>query len=102
VNESRVTVIPLTKNDLQILAKKIGYYSKADFIKKETVISSWTERESYGNVESTRTHILLKRKENETEKDYGKMLRRRFLKKMAVISIQINPVSVACIPLFHI
>jgi Fe-S-cluster containining protein len=76
----RPTVLPLTKDDIEIMYKKMGYNSKIDFIKKETIISSWTQRDYYQDqVSSTHTHISLKRKQNETQKDEGKSIRCRFV-----------------------
>jgi uncharacterized protein len=57
----------------------MGYYSEVDFIKKETIISSWAQKESSGRLENTHTHISLKRKRNEKEKDEGKVIRCRFM-----------------------
>ena len=39
--------LPLTKDDIEIIAKKIGYISKAELIKTETRISSWEVRQCY-------------------------------------------------------
>lgn len=38
--------LPLTKDDIEIVARKMGYLSKAEFIGSETRISSWAEQES--------------------------------------------------------
>jgi uncharacterized protein len=76
---NRSNVIPLTKDDIKSLSKRMGYYSKVDFIKKETIISSWAQKEFSGKLENTRTHISLKRKRNENEKDEGKVIRCRFM-----------------------
>src|SRR5712691_9734025 len=40
--------LPLTKDDIEIIAKKMGYLSKAEFIRTETRISSWEEQEAFG------------------------------------------------------
>ena len=45
--------LPLTKDDIEMIAKKMGYLSKAEFIKTETRISSWEEKEAFGNVITT-------------------------------------------------
>ncbi|MGC1927697.1 MAG: hypothetical protein WA667_01875, partial [Candidatus Nitrosopolaris sp.] len=42
--------LPLTKDDIEIIAKKMGYLSKAEFIRTETRISSWEQQEAFGNV----------------------------------------------------
>lgn len=71
--------IPLTKEDIENISKRMGYHSKSDFIKKETIISSWVQKEAYDKFDSIRTNISLKRKRNEIEKDEGKSLKCRFL-----------------------
>jgi uncharacterized protein len=76
---NRSNVIPLTIYDVENLSKRLGYYSKTDFIKKETIISSWAQKESYGRFNSIRTHISLKRKRTEKERDEGKRIKCRFL-----------------------
>jgi len=53
--------LPLTKDDIEIIAKKIGYFSKVEFIRTETRILSWEEQEAFGNVISTLTMLSLKR-----------------------------------------
>jgi Fe-S-cluster containining protein len=57
----------------------MGYYSEVDFIKKETIISSWAQKESSGRLENMHTHISLKRKRNEKEKDERQVIRCRFM-----------------------
>jgi uncharacterized protein len=71
--------IPLTDDDFDILAKKLGYKSKVDFIKNETLISNWKHRESFGFVNTTRTQISLKRKKDESEDEDGTLIPCRFL-----------------------
>ena len=53
--------LPLTKDDIEIIAKKMGYVSKAEFIRTETRISRWDEQETFGNVITTLTMLSLKR-----------------------------------------
>jgi len=53
--------LPLTKDDIEIIAKKMGYVSKVEFIRTETRILSWEEQEAFGNVISTLTMLSLKR-----------------------------------------
>src|SRR5437016_2640211 len=53
--------LPLTKDDIEIIARKMGYLSKAEFIESETRVSSWAEQESFGNVITTLTMLSLKR-----------------------------------------
>ena len=71
--------LPLTKDDIEILTKKLNYYSKIDFLKNETIIATWKHGESYDQTNTTRTQILLKRKEDETEEESGSMIHCRFL-----------------------
>lgn len=71
--------LPLTKDDIAKIAKKVGYDSKAEFVKNETRISSWQEQEAFGNVITTLSMISLKRKKDEREEEDGTPLRCRFL-----------------------
>jgi Fe-S-cluster containining protein len=69
----------LTSDDIKIIAKKIGYDSKAEFVKHETRISSWEEQEAFGNVITTLTMLSLKRKSDEKEEEDGTPITCRFL-----------------------
>jgi len=71
--------LPLTKDDIKIIAKKMGYDSKAEFVKNETRISSWQEQEAFDNIITTLTMISLKRKADEKEEQDGVPLTCRFL-----------------------
>jgi hypothetical protein len=71
--------LPLTKDDISRIAKKVGYDSKAEFVRNETRISSWREQEAFGNVITTLSMISLKRKSDEREEEDGMPLRCRFL-----------------------
>lgn len=71
--------LPLTKDDIKSIAKRIGYDSEAEFIKNETKISSWQEQESFGNIITTLTMLSLKRKADEREEQDGTPLSCRFL-----------------------
>jgi len=71
--------LPLTKDDIEIIAKKMGYLSKAEFIRSEARISSWEEQEAFGNVITTLTMLSLKRKSDEKEEQDGIPLQCRFL-----------------------
>jgi hypothetical protein len=51
--------LPLTKDDIKTIAKKLGYTSKFDFLTNETRISSWTESDTVNNVISTISMISL-------------------------------------------
>ena len=54
--------LPLTKDDISRIAQKVGYTSKAEFVRDETTISSWQEEEPFGNVITTLTMLSLKKK----------------------------------------
>jgi Fe-S-cluster containining protein len=71
--------LPLTKDDITRIAKKVGYVSKAEFVRNETTISSWQEQESFGNVITTLSMLSLKRKKDEKPEEDGTPLRCRFL-----------------------
>jgi uncharacterized protein len=79
--------LPLTKDDIKNIARKMGYYSKVDFIKNETRISSWQEHEAFGNIITTLTMLSLKRKHNETEEQDGTPLPCRFLNEKGSCTI---------------
>ncbi|MDP9197344.1 MAG: YkgJ family cysteine cluster protein [Thermoproteota archaeon] len=71
--------LPLTKDDLSIISRKLGYSSRSAFLKNEARISSWDERGSIGNVITTLSMISLKRKSNEAEDEDGVPIKCRFL-----------------------
>src|SRR5918912_3372096 len=79
--------LPLTKDDIKNIATKMGYCSKAEFIKNETRISSWQEHEGIGNIITTITMLSLKRKHNETEEQDGTPLPCRFLNEKGSCTI---------------
>jgi Fe-S-cluster containining protein len=79
--------LPLTKDDVSRLAKKVGYNSRADFVRNETTISSWQEHEVFGNVITTLSMISLKRKKDEKPEEDGTPLRCRFLDDKGYCSI---------------
>jgi Fe-S-cluster containining protein len=70
--------LPLTKDDIALLTKKLGYESKAEFVRNETRISSW-EQESSGSVITTLSMLSLKRKKEEHDEEDGTPQRCRFL-----------------------
>lgn len=70
--------LPLTKDDIALLTKRLGYESKAEFVRNETGISSWQE-EGVGNLITTLSMLSLKRKKDEREEEDGTPLRCRFL-----------------------
>jgi uncharacterized protein len=71
--------LPLTKDDIRIIAKKMGYNSNAEFIKNEARISSWQEQTPSDNVITTLTMLSLKRKTYEGDEHDGTPLTCRFL-----------------------
>jgi len=71
--------LPLTKDDITIIARKLGYDSKVKFLKNEARISSWQEQEAFGNIITTLSMLSLKRKSDEREEQDGTPLRCRFL-----------------------
>ena len=71
--------LPLTKDDIGRISKKVGYSSKAEFVRNETTISSWQEQEAFGNVITTLSMLSLKRKKDEKPEEDGTPLRCRFL-----------------------
>lgn len=81
--------LPLTKDDISLISKKMGYASNSEFIKKETRVSSWSETSTMNNVITTLSMISLKRKENESEDQDGKPLSCRFLDECG--SCEIHP-----------
>ncbi len=70
--------LPLTSNDLITISKGLGYQKTSDFIKKETLVASWTEAGPSGE-RTSMTTINLKRKADETEADDGTHISCRFL-----------------------
>ena len=79
--------LPLTKDDVKNIARNMGYHSKSDFIKNETIISSWQEHEAFGNIITTLTMLSLKRKHDENEKQDGTPLPCRFLNEKGSCTI---------------
>ena len=71
--------LPLTKDDIEIIARKMGYISKAEFIETETRVSTWKEDLASGNVITTVTMLALKRASYENDEHDGSPLRCRFL-----------------------
>ena len=71
--------LPLTSDDVHIITRKMGYKLESEFLKNETKISSWDEKDEYGNVSTTFTMLSLKRKPDESDSDDGMPVRCRFL-----------------------
>jgi Fe-S-cluster containining protein len=77
----------LTKDDIKNIATKMGYCSKAEFIKNETRISSWEQQEYFRNIITTLTMLSLKRKHNEIEEQDGTPISCRFLNEKGSCTI---------------
>lgn len=71
--------LPLTKDDIKTISKKIGYTSEPEFVKNETLVSTWEERGTLDNIITTLTMISLKRRMDERPEQDGTPLRCRFL-----------------------
>jgi Fe-S-cluster containining protein len=71
--------LPLTRDDFKVLSKKLDYDSEIDFLKNETLISSWKHGEFFDVVNSMRTQVVLKREIDETEEQDGTLIPCRFL-----------------------
>jgi hypothetical protein len=72
--------LPLTSDDLIIIGKGLKYQRSSDFIKNETIITTWKDNAPSGQI-TTLTTINLKRKTDETEQDDGTHISCRFLDK---------------------
>lgn len=71
--------LSLTKDDIVMLTKKLGYRNQSHFIREETLISTVQQVRKSGNTLITLTNIALKRRSNETEKDGTSAIPCRFL-----------------------
>lgn len=70
--------LPLTSDDLITIGKGLKYKKTSDFIKNETVTTTWQDSSPSGQV-ITMTTINLKRKKDETEQEDGTHISCRFL-----------------------
>jgi len=70
--------LPLTSDDLITIGKGLKYQKTSDFIKNETVTTTWQDYAPSGQI-TTMTTINLKRKSDETEKEDGTHISCRFL-----------------------
>lgn len=70
--------LPLTKDDILTIAKKLGY-TPSEFMKKETQLSTWQEQETMNGLITTLTMVSLKRKQDELPEEDGKPISCRFL-----------------------
>ncbi|MFB5605740.1 MAG: YkgJ family cysteine cluster protein [Nitrosarchaeum sp.] len=70
--------LPLTSDDLITIGKGLKYQKTSDFIKNETITTTWQDSDPTGQT-TTMTTINLKRKSDETEKEDGTHISCRFL-----------------------
>ena len=70
--------LPLTSDDLITIGKGLKYQRPSDFIKNETITTTWQDVSPSGQV-TTMTTINLKRKTDETEQEDGTHISCRFL-----------------------
>lgn len=70
--------LPLTSDDLITIGKGLKYQRPSDFIKNETITTTWQDIAPSGQV-TTMTTINLKRKVDETEQEDGTHVSCRFL-----------------------
>ena len=79
--------LPLTSDDLITIGRGLKYQHRSDFVKSETVVSTYAELGSSGQAASTMTTVNLKRKKDETEADDGTYISCRFLDKEGACSM---------------
>jgi Fe-S-cluster containining protein len=79
--------LPLTKDDIRLISKKLGYNSQPEFLRSETHLSTWTEQGATGGLITTLTMIALKRKVDERPEDDGKPISCRFLDNAGACTI---------------
>ena len=70
--------LPLTSDDLITIGKGLKYKKTSDFIKNETITTTWQDSSPSGQT-TTLTTINLKRKKDETEQEDGTHVSCRFL-----------------------
>jgi hypothetical protein len=78
--------LPLTSDDLITIGKGLKYDKSSNFIKNETIITTWNDITPSGNI-TTLTTINLKRKKDETEQEDGTHISCRFLDKEGACGI---------------
>ncbi len=70
--------LPLTSDDLITIGKGLKYKKTSDFIKNETITTTWQDSSPSGQI-TTMTTINLKRKKDETVQEDGTHISCRFL-----------------------
>ena len=78
--------LPLTSDDLITIGKGLKYKKTSDFIKNETITTTWKDSSPSGQT-TTLTTINLKRKKDETEQEDGTHVSCRFLDEKGGCSI---------------
>jgi len=78
--------LPLTSDDLITIGKGMKYQKTSDFIRNETITTTWEEAGPSGQ-KTTMTTINLKRKKDETAADDGTHVSCRFLDGEGACSI---------------
>jgi hypothetical protein len=78
--------LPLTSDDLITIGKGMKYQKVSDFVKNETITTTWNEFGPSGQ-STTMTTINLKRKKDETPSDDGTHISCRFLDEKGGCSI---------------
>lgn len=81
--------LPLTSDDLITIGKGLKYQKISDFIKNETITTTWNEVNPSSS-KVTMTTINLKRKNDETELDDGTHISCRFLDENGGCSMHPN------------
>jgi len=78
--------LPLTSDDLITIGKGMKYQNTSDFVKNETITTTWSEAGPSGQ-STTLTTINLKRKKDETAAEDGTHISCRFLDDKGACSI---------------
>lgn len=78
--------LPLTSDDLITIGQGMKYQKTSDFVKNETITTTWNEAGPSGQF-TTMTTINLKRKKDETSADDGTHISCRFLDEKGGCSI---------------
>ena len=80
--------LPLTIDDVHVITRKMGYRLESEFLKNETKISSWDEKDEKGRVSTLFTMLSLKRKVDENDSEDGTPVSCRFLSKEGNCGLQ--------------
>lgn len=67
-NCCQVDRLPLTKDDIERLTTKFAYESKSKFLEKEGTIDTWTHKEIFDDIPTTRTQVCLRHTNTTSEK----------------------------------